>query len=142
MTITINLTIFYCWLTIAVFEAVYTYISWLKFKKALKQQEFAKMVVEAYKQSPSFKLMVRIIFNPISCVILFSLFVIVSPLSFIWTIFGLSKKVIGYKSKLQKESEAELAAIEKAKKHSEDFMKNEGRGIDYEQPQVYIHKPD
>lgn len=129
MTITLNSTILYYWLAVSIFEAVYFYISWRKFKKQARNNQFVKILIEVYKSSPSCKLLLRIVFNPATILIIIGLFILFSPLSFIWSLIAIFKKAIGYKSKLQKESDIEIAEIERAKKKSEEFMKNEGRGI-------------
>lgn len=90
------------------------------------------MFKTVFFSSPSFKLLWKSIYSPFGFFLAFSFLSIISPVLFLFSAKTLFLKLIGYKSKLEKEAEIEAKNIEeahaKAKAYSEWFMKNEGRG--------------
>ncbi len=57
------------------------------------------------------------------------LFIIASPFLVILSFWGLLKKVLGIKTKKDKEVDAQSAVLKKAQQYSELFMKTEGRTV-------------
>ena len=81
------------------------------------------------EKSASLKLLYKRILSPIGFIIGFVMFSFITPILFPFSLWRLFKKLIGYKSKLEKESEKETQAYEKAVEKSEEFLKNEGNAM-------------
>lgn len=133
MTITIPISVLYCWAFITAAEFVSMYFSYKSFKKKIAENELFLVLKAAYVQSPSWQLLYKQLFNPATYIFVGVLFALLSPLLFISSLFTGVKKLIGYKSPLQKKAEAEALALQKARdeaiKRSEEFMRSEGRGF-------------
>jgi len=125
MNIYLSSEVLIIWLSIFIFEVIHLYINWVNFKKKMKKNETVMFMVEAFKKSPNFLRLWKMIYNPFTLFVLLMILAIISPVVFIFSAFSLLKKLVGYKSKLQKQAEAEEKAMEEAKKKSEEFMKNE-----------------
>ncbi len=132
MTITINQTFLYYWLFAIIFETIYNYITftteWSKFKKRLEAEEYAiyKELFNQYKQMSSIQLIWRKVFNPMSYFVGYIIFCIVTPIILPMSLITLFKKLIGYKSDLQKRAEMEGKRMEEANEREHEWMKNEG----------------
>jgi predicted membrane protein len=129
MTITINENILYYWIFSITFETIYCYvnlsISWNQFKKN-KKYEIVTDIINQFKQQASFQLIWKIIFNPFSIFVAYIIFCIISPILLPFSLITLFKKMIGYKSPLQKRAEQEKKDMEESESKSKEWMKNEG----------------
>lgn len=138
MTITINQTYFYYWIIAIVFETIYVYVSfkieWKKVKKKEEQYSTVIAIIKAYKEQATYKLLWKKIFNPITYVAVYILFCITSPIFFPFSLFKLIRKMFGYKTKLEKQSEIENQKAEEARKRHEEWMKTEGDMMPDQQP--------
>lgn len=145
MTITIHPIMLYYWAFSIVFLTIYYYFdlknNWNKFKKNAEAYQFLKAVYENLKQSPSVKFMIKQILSFKFLFSLYLVFCIISPILMIFTTFSIVKKLIGYKSKLQKEAEEEVKKVEEAKKEQDDWLRNEGVFAD-EEPLINSIKED
>lgn len=122
MTITISPIYFYYWIFSVVFESIYIYIQWVRFKRKGELYDRIMEIKSAMLQSASFKFMYKKIFNPFVITAFLIFFSIVSMFMLPLSLWELFKKLIGYKSKLEKQADEEAAAYARAK----DFMKDEG----------------
>lgn len=125
MTITINIFFFYYWIITIIYETINVIIIWKKFKKKTEQHEMFVAYKEALKRSASMQMLWKAIFSPLGASIAFIFMCIVSPIMFPFSLITLFKKLIGYKSELEKKVEVEEKSYEEAKKRSDHFMKNE-----------------
>lgn len=114
--------------TAAVFETIYFFFLWKKFKNKMDtnpQFQMIKGMVLSFKSAQSLK---KKIWNPITIVFfVVPIFIIISQIIFPLTIISLLKKLIFGKSKLDKEAEAEQMAMGQSFSQAKDFLKNEGR---------------
>jgi len=132
MTITISIEFICYWIFTVIFEAIYIFILWEKFKKKTQEHKFVMMLKEAYKNNVSLKLIYKMIFSPLGFFLGFCFLSIVSPVMFLFSLLTLFKKIIGYKSKLEKEAEKQSKEDEEAIQRSKEFMKKEGCEIEGE----------
>lgn len=128
MTLIINKFFLYYWLFSIVFETIYAVYIWKDWSKKIKSNEFIIMLKKAIEYSASLQLLFKTIFNPVTYIMMYIIFVLISPLLFPASLFGIIKRATGYKSKLERKSEEEIKRMEQAKKRSEEFMRTEGRG--------------
>lgn len=130
MTITINETFLYYWLCTVIFETIYSYIAFKialkQFKKNVEQYEFFMIIIKQLKQMASVKLLWKIIFNPFTYIIVYLIFCFITPLLTPFSLFRLLKKIVGYKTELEKKAKSEEKAMEEAQLISKEWMKNEG----------------
>lgn len=124
-----------------VYEAITVYVGWKKLKKQFAGNEMIMMIKQGIMQSAQGKMMKKIIFSPPTFIFAGIAFIIASPLMLPFSVWSHVKKLLGYKSKLQKQAESETKAMEEAKKQSDEFMKTEGRGIS-EEPIIIDDEPD
>lgn len=136
MTFSISQLFFYYWILSIIFEAVYCFYLWKQAKKKLAKYPSVAVFLNALKSVASAQLILKKIFGPLGYSIGFVLLCIISPVMFPFSIITLFKKLIGYKSKLEKKAEEELKDAERAEQRSNDFMRNEGRGIFWEDEQI------
>lgn len=125
MTITINIYFFYYWLIAIIYETINFIIIWKKFKKKTEQHEFFNAYKEALKRSASLQWLWKAIFSPVGFSLGFMFMCTVSPIMFPFSLITLFKKLIGYKSDLEKKVDVEQESYERAKRKSDDFMNNE-----------------
>lgn len=139
MTITINAYVLYYWAFAIVFETIYSYITfkqaWKKLKKTVEAHEYVMDMINAVKQMASAKFLWKKIFSPYGYFIGYLIFCIVAPFLFIASLVTLSKKLIGYKSKLEKDAEVEEKMAEEAQKEAKEWMANEGCCVD-DEPEI------
>ena len=124
MTITLNEQFLYYWIFTVIFETIYVLIQWNTFKKRKEQYEYLVKMKETMFKTATLKLTLKLIFNPLGYLIMFLFFSLVSQIMFTFSLIRLSKKMVGYKSKLEKQAEQESKAYERAK----EWRKNEGGG--------------
>ena len=141
MTITINPIFLYCYAFVIVFETIHGFILLRKFRKKLEDKKYESLfsTIDGLKKTfASIRLAHRSVFNPYVYFMCYVLFCILSPLFFLSSLKSIFKKIIGYKSKLEKQVEEEEKKFEEAQKAHEDFMKNEGErdtaDIEFEEP--------
>ena len=136
MTITINITIIYYWLFAIVFGTIYNYIqfkiAWRELKKSVESHQIVMMILDTIKKMASTQFILKQMFNIKGYVIGYLIFCIISPILLPFSLFTLFKKMIGYKSDLQKKAEAEREKMEKSQNESKEWMKNEGVHADLE----------
>lgn len=134
MKIEINETLIYYWLFAIIFETIYCWITlkivWYKFKKKSPQQhDYVLALIDSFKQNPSIYIVWKKIFNPFGYTAIYVIFCIIAPIFFPFSLIILLKKMVGYKSKLEKKA----YAMEQAYDKSQEWLKNEGR----EMPEQY-----
>lgn len=109
-----------------VFEAIFFYFMWRKFKKKMDEPQFqmVKGIVMSIKSAQALK---KKIWNPFTLIFAgIPILALVSPFIFPLTLISMLKKLIFGKSKLEKEAEAEQKAMEEAQRKAAEFMKTEG----------------
>jgi hypothetical protein len=138
MTITINETVIYYWIFSIVFGTIYNYIQikigWRQLKKSAESHQMVIIFLDSIKKLAATQFLLRQIFNIKGYFIGYLIFCIISPILLPFSLSTLFKKMIGYKSNLQKKAEAEGAKMEQAEKDAKEWMKNEG-------VQEYIENP-
>ncbi len=126
MVITINKPILFYWAFALIFEIIYTYFQYKNFKKKIRNNPYYPFFQNMYNSSSSVKLLLSNLYHPVTIVGGFVTMAIISPFVFPFSLIDFIKDIVGYKSKLEKASDAEVERMEAAKKASEDFMKTEG----------------
>ena len=130
MTITINETFFYYWICSIIFETVYSYITfkiaWKKLKKKSEQYEMIMMFIEQIKKLASVQLAFKMIFNRFNYITGYLIFCILSPLLAPISLIRLFKKIVGYKTDLEKKVIEEEKKMEEAERKSKEWMETEG----------------
>ena len=110
-----------------VFEAIFLYYMWGKFKKKMDSPQF-QMIKGMVANINSFQALKKKIFNPFTLIFAgIPILVLISPFLFPLTIISMLKKLIFGKSKLEKQADAEQKMMQEAFGQSQDFLKNEGR---------------
>ena len=138
MTFTISQPLFYYWIFAIIFEAIYCFYLWKQAKKKIAKNAVVMLFINTMKTIPSLQLILNKIIGPLGFSVGFVLLSIVSPIMFPFSVLTLLKKLIGYKSRLEKKAEEHEKMYEKAeadaKRHSDNFMRNEGRFFETEEP--------
>ncbi len=113
-----------------IFETIYLIISIKKGLKKFKQKpeyEYLKAFIQQLFLSAPMKRAKEMFWNWYTIpFVLTPIFIFVCQFLFPLSLFGLIKKSLGIKTKLQKESEAEEKSIEESKKKHDEWMKTEG----------------
>lgn len=130
MTITINETVIYYWIFSIVFGTIYNYIqikiAWRQLKKSVESHQMVMMFLDTIKKLASTQFLLKQIFNIKGYLFGYLIFCIISPILTPFSLITLFKKMIGYKSDLQKKAEAEGKKMEEDEKLAKVWMKNEG----------------
>ena len=135
MTITINTYFLFYWICAIVFETIYVYTLWKEAKKQMVKYPMLMTFKETFMKTAGLQLVYNMLFSPPTFILGFVLLCFASPLIFPFSLLTLFKKLIGYKSKLEKQADDITESYEKSKKESEEFMKNEDRrNVETEQP--------
>ena len=117
MTITIPVFFFYYWLFAIVFEIFNALHSWFDFQKRYKKTEVYEVLKSMWygvRKMASGKFLIRkLFFSPLTYIIALVFLCIISPFSLPFSLIGVTKRIIGYKSKLEKEAIAEGEKMEK-----------------------------
>lgn len=109
-----------------VFEAVFLYFMYRKFKKKMDEPQFQmiKGIVMSIKSAQALK---EKVWNPFTLIFVgLPILALISPFLFPLTIASMLRKLIFGKSKLEKEADAEQNMMAQAQKMSDQFMKTEG----------------
>lgn len=109
-----------------VFEAVFLYFMYRKFKKKMDEPQF-QMIKGVVMSIKSAQVLKEKIFNPFTLIFVgLPILAVISPFLFPLTIASILRKLIFGKSKLEKEAEAEQNMMAQSQKISDQFMKTEG----------------
>lgn len=113
-------------------------------KKKVEQMGVMPMISGYLNQSASLQLIKGSILSPFGFVLGSLLLIIVAPFMFPFSVITGLKKLVGYKSKLEKKADAEEKQMEEAmaasKKQSAEFMKSEGRGVIEDDSEIFPAK--
>lgn len=140
MTIHINTYFLYYWLVAIIGVSIELYFIYKSGKKKLTQMGIMPMITGYLSHSPSLQLIRKTIFSPLGFILGSVFLIIVAPFMFPFSVITGIKKIVGYKSKLEKQADAEEKQMEEAmaasKRESAEFMKNEVR----EMPDIIEHR--
>jgi superfamily I DNA/RNA helicase len=118
MTIFIPQSLFYYYLLSVVFESIYLYIIFNKNWKQIKENKtlysFFNLLVDQFKKMKSTQFIIKQIFNVRGYFIAFIIICFIAPFLFPFSLFSLFKKIIGYKSKLEKQANEEARKVKEA----------------------------
>lgn len=118
------------WAVAVIYLGINFYFQWKKFQKYKKNNMEFQFMTQALFRSANMQLLFGKLWNPWTLAfVIIPLGILLSPFAFPLLLVGDIKKLLGIKSELQKKAEAETKAMEEAKKASEEFMKNEGGGM-------------
>ena len=128
MTIIINFYFLCYWAVSIIIEAADMYWGFKTVKKELEKKPMAMMIWNSLKTSMPANLekIRKIIFGPTGYILGFVFLAIASPFMLPFTLIRHFKKAIGYKSKLDKQADAETKQMEEAEISAKEFMKHEG----------------
>ncbi len=127
MTITITSPVLIYWTIAFNFEVVYIFFMWRRYKKKAQQHPYFPMVMSYYEGSPTFRSAIKKMVSPYTAIVGLVLLLFVSPFMFPFSLVQILQEAIGYKSKLEKEADAEQAEQAEIAKKAQEFMKHEGR---------------
>lgn len=115
------------WIFAVLFETIYLYFGWQRAKKQLLANTGIQMFVSIAKQNANYQSLKRKIWNPYTIIfVAIPLGIIVSPFLLPLSLFSLVKKIIGYKTKLEKAAEEERKRFEESEKKHKEWMEKEG----------------
>ena len=118
------------WAVAVIYLGINFYFQWKKFQKWRKNDLSFKMFTTALFTSANAKLLVGKVWNPWTLIfVIIPIATMIAFFAFPLLLVGDIKIWLGIKSELQKKAEAETKAMEEATKRSQEFMKNEGGGM-------------
>ena len=112
-----------------IFQTIYTIISYKKALKKFKQKheyDFLKHFYEDFFSSPSMRSLKLKIWNWYTIMFVFiPMSIFICQFLFPFSLLSIIKKLLGYKSKLQKEVDIEEKEMDEASKKHDEFMRTE-----------------
>lgn len=125
---------FIYWAISVIYIGITIFMGWKKFKNFQKTHAQFKIFTEAIFKSANARLLYSQIWNPFTITIVgIPLVVIACPFVFPLSLISDVKNILGIKSSLQKEAEWESQALEKVRKKTDDFLKNEGIQLPFQE---------
>ena len=131
MTITTSpsmMYFFYYWALAFIVELIRAIFGYRKLKKNLSENQLLGGFISMAQMNPKIGFALKILKSPAMYIVYAAIIFLVSPLTFLFTVWKLIKKMVGYKSKLDHIAEEHTKAMNAAKEYSDDFMKREGVG--------------
>lgn len=125
--------VLYYWVFAFIWEAVALGIAWKKLKQDAEKHRGIMEFISRLKKSPSARFLGKTIFGIEGFVLGFILLAVASPFLFQFSLFGMFKRMVGWKSKLEKKAEAEIS-LHESKNWAENIIADQETSLKRRKP--------
>lgn len=125
---TTGYTLLYYWIFSFIWEAITLGIAWKKMKADAEKNRTIMAFIHGLKKSSSARLLGKTIFGIEGFILGFIFLAVASPFLFLFSLFSLFKRMVGWKSKLEKKAEAEISLYE-SKNWAENIITDQERSL-------------